>query len=724
MADNSIEIQSIESLPDYGADSSEIKLTAAQEKELGYNCKARLDELKSAREQSKWETEKARDFDAYHLVPPQRKLPYAGYPNLACPLARIGADTFHANVMFTFGGQEGVFKVLPDFLSKSHMDVAARTADYMTYVLNYEAGLYDALDKADMDAEKYGVGYIKATYVKKSAWETRVVTTEETVPNVDEITGEVTPKVKKTKKKERVKKTLFDGVRFVRIAPESIFADHIFETVTDAVDNDYLFEVQTYSYRRIEELSKGDEPLFKPSRIKDLKDSLRSHVAKQFEQAKRAFDGYDIDKHVELMPIEVAEAHFRYDVNGDGLSEKVAVAFETSTGALMRATYADCRIEKLCPRPVDGRWEGESIRRATQPLLTEWEAIHNARVAKGQWANLPIGFYRAGGSFNPQAQTLMPGKLYPIQGNDMPTFPQMPNVDLSYFQEEQLIMDYFDRVLALGDVIQGVNGKDTTATETIHSQQRAGIRLSNPMNRIGLALNRLIQHAWDLNKQCAPELKEFKIVGMGDGIPVFSKVTSADYEATVSFKLNMATLYDVQMLRDTAMLNYNAFIQNPMIMNNPGVFYQFTQEAMQAVGLKLNIPKPEQAKAKSPWAEHDLIREGTDLDPTLGEDTDEHLKAHEAFMRSEEFQSWPTDAQHRLITHYDKTKIQQQTLQAANLNQSGVFEGMPGGMQPGAPGMTANRNPTQAFNTLRVNESPKSKQSNIKNGMSGQQNGY
>jgi hypothetical protein len=723
MADNRIDLHSIESLPEYFSDSSEIKLSSDQEKELGEKCKARLDELKSDRREANYEQEKQRDFDSYHLIPPTRRLPYVGYPNLACPLSRIGVDTFHANVMFTFAGQTGIFRVLPDFLSKSHMDVAERTAQYMTYVLNYEAGMYDALDKADMDAEKYDKGFIKAIYVKKEAWESRTVTTEEIVPQVDELTGEVGRKTVKKKKKERFKKTIFDGVKFVRIHPESIFASPFVETVEDAVDQDYLFEVSNYNFRRIEELSKGDEPFFKPSRIKDLKDSVRSNVVAEFERAKQDFDGYDIERKISLMPIELAEAHFRYDVNDDGLSEKVAIVFETATGKVLRATYAECRIVKLCPRPIDGRWDGESIRRATQPLLTEWEAIHNARVAKGQWANMPFGFYKAGGRFNPQAMTIMPGKMYPVEG-EMPSFPQMPQVDLSYFQEEKLIMDYFDRVLALGDVIQGVSGKETTATETIHSQQRAGIRLSNPINRLANALQKLLQHAWELNKQCAPETKEFKIVGMGDGVPVFSKISSGDYEANVSFKMSMATMYDVQMLRDTALLNYNTFIQNPLVMQDPAALYNLSCETMNAVGLKLKLIKPEQAKVKSPFVELDLIREGEDVEPTIGEDPDEHLKAYTAFMKSDEFESWPTDAKMRLMVLYDKTQMLKQTLAATNLNQAGQFPGMPGGIQGGAPGMTANRNPTQSFNTMRVNESAKSQRTNVENGMTGGQNGY
>lgn len=724
--DQSIEVTSVESLPEYFSESSMLKLSDDKLKEVGEKCRERLQQLKDLRTQSKYDYERQLDFNSYHLVPPARQLPYAGYPNLACPLPRIGVDTFHSNVMFTFAGQEGTFKVLPDFLSKSHMDVAARTAEYMTYCINYESGLWDALDKADMDAEKYDNGFLKAVYVTEEAWETINVTEEKIVPEVDELTGEVKRKTVKTTKKERVKKTLFDGAKSKRLSPDMVFASPFYETIEDAVKQDYVFEVQTYNVRVLNELSiekdKSRPAFFKKSQVEKLKDMKRSAIVSRLEQNKKAYDGYQVERELELTPIELAEAHFMYDVNGDGLSEKVAVVLETQTGVVLRATYGKCRIRKITPRPVDGRWSGESIRKATAPLIVEWEAIHNQRVAKGQWENLPFFFYKAGGRFNPQVVTLMPGRGYPVDDPSSVNFPQTPSVGISYFQEEKLIMDYFDRVLALGDVIQGIQGQgDASATNTIHSQQRAGIRLSTPMNRIARAVEQHIEDLWELNRECAPKSKEYRVVGMGD-VPVWSKIGGSDYAAQVSFKIHMATMYDVQMLRDTALLNYRTFMGNPLFMQDPAAFYHLTTQTMQAVGLKVPLVKPEQAKAKSPFLEHDMIREGQDLEPTLGEDTDEHMKAHLSFMQSDDFENWPEDRRQSLMVHYDKTQIQKQTLAAANLNQAGVFPGMPGGMMASAPAMTATRNPSQTMNNMRVGETGKSMMKQPMNGMMGANN--
>jgi hypothetical protein len=721
MDKNAIEIQSIESLPEYRSDAAAIEsLGEARLKDIGEKCRLRLEQLKLDRQQSNWEEDKKKDFESYHLTPPRKQLPYAGYPNLACPFGRIGTDVFHANVMFTFCGNGGRFTVLPEFLSKSHMDVAERAAKYLTYVLNYESDFYDALDKADTDANKYKVGYLEPVYVKEEVWETRFVTREEAVPEIDEMTGEVTKKMVKRRKKERVKKTIFDGVKIRRIPPECIYASPFIETVRDAVKMDYLFKVSPQYFRNIEEMSKGEHPFYKPSAVKKLKDVKSGEIRTQFENAKQAFDGVDVYRKLDLTPIELAEAHFHEDINGDGLAEKVTVVFETLTGIVLRVSFSECRIVKLCPRPVDGRWDGESVRQAIQSLIMEWEAIHNQRVAKGQWSTLPFMLYKAGGRFNPQTITLMPGKGYPVDDPSSAVFPQMPGPGMEYFNEEKLLMDLIDRVLALGDAMQGVVGRgDSTATETIHAQQRAGIRLATPINRVANALNELVGHIWELNRQCAPEIKEFKVVGMGNGQPVFEKITSQDYDAMVSFKLNMATMYDVQMLRDSALLNYQTFMSNPLFMNNPAAFYQLTKETMRAVGLDVPLPKPEQANARSPFVEHDMIRAGKDLEPVLGEDTQEHLDAHEAFMRSEEYEAWPDEAKQRLILHRDKTMIQQQMLRAGNLNASGIFEGPNPMAGAGSPGLTATRNPSQTFNNMRSSETPKSQAQQPGNGMKG-----
>lgn len=728
MANDQVDIQSVKNLPEHAAEAEQIETISGDKlAKLGTDAKTRLDELKALRLSSRYDEERQKDFDSYHMIPPAKPLPYAGYPNMACPLPRIGADTFHANVLFTFGGQEGTFTVLPDFLSRSHMDVARRSAQYMTYVLNYEADLYTALDKADMDANKYENGFLKARYVIQEEWVNQTVTEESVVPEVNPTTGEIIRKTVKKSKKQRVKKTIFDGAKVERLSPQNIYASPFFESVQDAVNKDYLFEVEHYNTRFLEENTiapEGGKAFFNKAAVAKVKEARRNAVVSRLERTKQKYDGYQVDREVELTPVELAEAHFRTDIDGDGLAEKVALVFETETGIPLRISFAKCRIVKLTPRPVDGRWDGESIRKVGSTIVTEWEAIHNQRVAKGQWSNLPFFFYKSGGRFNPQMVTLMPGKGYPMESPGDVNFPQPPPPDPSYYNEEQLLLTYFDRVLALGDIIQGVQAKgEQSATNTIQSAQRAGIRLANPINRIGTALEELVGHIWDLNKLCAPLVKEFKVAGVGDGTPIFDRMSRSDYDTQVGFKLHMATMYDIQILKDSAMLNYRTFITNPLITSDPAAFYDLSKQTMEALGMKVKMQVPEQAKAKSVFEVIDLIEEGKHIDPSVGIDPDEHLTAIQAFITSEDFQQWTTEQAAALYLYYDKVQVLKQTLEAGNLNQAGIFKGqndMGGGEMPQTPPtMTANRNPTQHFNTMRVSNSPQSMRQNLTNGMGG-----
>lgn len=723
MATNEVEIGNVENLPERSAESLQAKISAERLKEMGTKAKARLDELKNTRLSSKYDDERQKDFDSYHMVPPNKPLPYNGYPNMACPLPRIGTDTFHANVLFTFGGQEGEFKVLPDFLSRSHMDVAKRAADYMTYVLNYESGLYTALDKADMDANKYENGFLKARYVIQEERVTREVTSDVVVPKTDPVTGQVTRTTKRVTKTEKVKQVVFDGVKVERLNPSSVFASPFMESVDDAVNKDYLFEVGHYNMRYLEENTvapEGHDAFFNKAAVASIRESRRTKVVTRLEREKQTYDGYQVDAEVDLQPIELAEAHFRTDVDGDGLAEKVALVFDTDSGTPLRVSFAKCRIVKITPRPVDGRWDGESIRKVSSTIVTEWEAIHNQRVAKGQWENLPFFFYKSGGRFNPQTLTLMPGRGYPLDSPSEVNFPAPPAPSPSYFNEEHMLLDYFDRILALGDVIQGLQGKgDASATNTIQSSQRAGIRLSNPINRIGIALEELVGHIWDLNKLCAPLVKEYKVSGVGNGTPIFNKMSRSDYNTQVGFKLNMATMYDVQALQSAAMLNYRTAITNPLIMNDPAAMYDLTHQTFEALGLKLKLQIPDQAKVKSPFEVIDLIEQGKTYDPMPGIDPEEHLTALQAFAESEDFENWNTEQRAALYLYYDKVQVLKHTLQSANLNNAGIFEGMNGPQGGIPPTVTANRNPTQRFNTTRVSNSPQSMRQNAQQGGQG-----
>jgi hypothetical protein len=202
-------------------------------------------------------------------------------------------------------------------------------------------------------------------------------------------------------------------------------------------------------------------------------------------------------------------------------------------------------------------------------------------------------------------------------------------------------------------------------------------------------------------------------------VPLFYKMTRSDFSVQLKFKFNIATIHDQQLLRDTWLMAFKMFREDPLIMSHPAATYELFKNTLRGMGITLDIPKPPQADAVSPSEEHEMIERGLQVEPIPGEDYDYHLKQHKAWTETDKFKDWPVEKQMELMAHIDMTKILKQTLEAANLNKSGVFEGMPTGegMQPQMPGMTATKNPSQMFNTMRAGETGKSMTQNTRNGM-------
>ncbi len=651
------------------------------------------------------------------MVPRSRDLPFVGAANLPCPLARIGVDSFHANVMSSLFANGTEMQVKPLIIQKEYSRKAEKAAQYMNYVMNFEANTYETLDDADKKAEMFGIGYMEPRYVKEEKWETDLVTEVKTVPVVDQM-GNVTIQEKKSKKRVKKKVTTFDGILIDSIPVESMYFSPFFRTLEDAYKSDVVFKLCSLPYRVLKERSKSSgesEAIYKRSQVDKIAAYQFTKNRKddsQLTQARQEYDGFYYD----LVPLEamvdLAEASLWYDVDGDEIKESVKVTFDTETGTVVRVILTPFRIVELVPRPIDERAIGEGIPKICVPLADEWENFHNTRSNAGQWEHSFFGFYRAGGRFNPQTITIRPNHFYPVDDPREISFPQTQRVSSSYFQEEQMILNYFERIFALSENIQGVaSRRSTTATENMNLNQRSSIRFMNPFNRIVTQVNKLLNHIWDLSRECAPEEKEFYVVGV-DGNPIFDKMTKDDYSARFQFEIKVQSVFDAQQIRDTWLLAYRLFLVNPYFQQHPELLWDLTQKTADQLNLDIDIPKPDQAKVHSAFEALDMIRNGEMIEPEVGIDYDHHLKVFMNMFGSPEIKEWDDPAIKNLILYIDKLKILKSTLEAANLNKSGVF---PPGMGE-QPGLTVSRNPGQRMNTTRVGESGKSMMQNNRNG--------
>lgn len=718
------EIVKEEQLPEEDVGSrNEINPSQETLDNLGSFLLNRFQKLKGLTERSQWENDKAAAFNAYHMVPRPRSLPFEGAANLPCPLPRIGVDSFHANVMSSLFANGTGMRVKPLIIQREFSRKAEKASLYMNYVMNFEANTYEVTDDADRKSQMFGIGYIEPMYVKEERWETSDIIEKTQEPVVDEL-GNVTIKEKSSKKRVKKKRIVFDGVKFESIPVESIYFSPFYRTLEEAHKSDVVFKRCDKPFKTLKDRStksKEAPAIYKRSQVEKIAVSLFNQMKKEYtalSQARADYDGFYFD----LVPVEemvaLAEAYLWFDVDGDEIKESVKVTFDTKTGTVIRTVLSPMRIVEFVPRPIDERLIGEGIPKICVPLSDEWENFHNTRSNAGQWEHGFFGFYRAGGRFNPQQYTIKPNHFYPVDDPREVSFPQTQRVSSSYFQEEQMILNYFERIFALSENIQGVASKGgTTATENMNLNQRSSIRFMNPFNRIVTQMNKLINHAWDLSCECAPGEKEFYVVGT-DGVPIFDKMTRDDYSSRFQFEIVVSNVFDAQQTRDTALLAYRLFLVNPFVQQHPELMWEISQKTLDALDLDIDIPKPDQAKVHSAYEALDLIKNGEMLEPEVGIDYDHHMKVFMNEFESEEVRDLDGEVLKNLILYVDKLKILKATLEAANLNRSGMF---PQG-QMGQPGLTVSRNPGQRMNTTRVSESGKSMNQNLKNGQQGMGN--
>lgn len=690
---------------------------------LGEYLQDRFNSIKGDRERSMWEKEKADAFDAYHMAEHENKpLPYAGAANMTCILPRIGVDTYHANVMQSLFGKDNRLKVRTKWTPPGFQITGQKAANLLTFVLEHEVRLYEVFDDADLKAQVYGIGYLEPSYVRKKSHDTVLETHEETVPQINQQTGQVEFKTKRRQEVKKKERTVFDGVKVESLPVESIYVSPFVRDIDQAVEKDVLFKVFNLTVQQLDQRTRGDDPVY----MKEEVESLKGYVTKNrlerltdLEMAKARNDGFYMDRLIANENIDLAEAHLWYDIDGDDIPEKIMATFHPDTGSVVRVVMVPCRIVDLRPRPVDERFYGFGIPRIGKWIALEWEVTHNARMNAGQWENCPFGFYRAGGRLNMSEITVTPGHFYPVDDPREVQFAQTPSVRPSYFQEEQLLVNYFELLFGIPSLRPAQSRRSGSATRDIQDSQRAQIQFSNPLNREVLALTKLIGHVWDLCKEHSPKEKEYQIVGAG-GVPIFDKFYKADYSVQMDFKVDVQTVFDQQQARDTALLVYRLLLGNPLTMQHPAVLYDLTKRTLDNLDFDISIPKPKEARTLSPYEEHEMFRNGELPNPQVGEDYEDHLKQHAVFLKSDEIREWPQEAVTALLVHISKTQIMKGFLETANLNQSGKFEGMPELPETGdVPGVTASRNPSQHFNTMRVGENTASSLANIRNNANG-----
>lgn len=688
----------------------EVRLSAAQEDELSGYIRAAYGEFKADR--AALEAEWADNQNRYEATFAKASGPWPGSSDIRPPLSRVVVDTLQAIYMNSLFGNRSKVRAYP--LGADDAPKAAKNEKYMKYVLDQEVGMYDLADKFTSDfLGPTGNAFLEPRYVvEQEDREERI--TEEIQTNPDD---PMSPK-QKVERMDTYTETVFDGNKVDIIPSEHIYAGASWENALEAAERDILIKVMPQSLEEIRRKAKGVNPKYHNV---ELLESLPSYQTPSLlTLAKQHTDNITREYLTGRKVIRNSEVYLWWKIKGDK-EERIIVTMDIESGVIFRVIKARCRIVHLKAYPVRGRFWGRSPLSIVKPLQKHLDAIVNQRVDAGTIANLPVMFYRAGGTFNPNMFSYMPAHAYPVDNPGDVAWAPTPKVDGSFWNEEAKVWEYIERLFGLNENQQGVANKSaTTATEAIEISRRASVKFGSPFQRIVHQLNALPNHLHDLNYEFAPAEKTFRILGR-DGVPVFAKYTRSDSKARLNYAFEIETIFDEQLARDTMLLAYRMWSVKPQIMLNPAYDYRLTRDSMEAVigDSTAYLPVPEEAKLPSAEEAIQLILAGDRLEPKPGIDTENYLRVFAVFIDSDEFRTFRNDQQHQILGFFSKVKFMQEVFNKFNLNQSGKFEGAMDQMMGGLPPVTATKNPAQTMNQTKVGETGNSMMRQPGNAMKG-----
>jgi hypothetical protein len=534
--------------------------------------------------------------------------PFEGSSSLHLPMPLIVARALHARFLQAILGVEPYFNLKAR--TEGYMDRAALVTDVMSYALktwcNYGTGVDPAIDTWLWNWVTTGTGILKLR------WDCRY----ETFLDVQEVDEPAMPKAvpdekgnprlvyqKKTTEKEvEVTRKWFEGPVFEVVDAEDVLI------VGGGGDPQLADSVHHTQFLTADELwTLADRGVFDEEAVRDVIDGGGDHRAgttgsdtKQ-DRAANAGQG-SLDTDADLDRYEIVESYVNYSVDGSGRTSKVVTWMHVRSRQLLRATYLR-RINRAGEVPffkIDfhrrpGQTYGVGIIEMLKPISTELDAMHNIRIDSGLIANMPMFFYRASSSVNPEVIPFEPGAGIPLDNPQQDVhIPQWGNKTAFFNQEEQNLQTLVERLTGINDMSLGVMSGSQGATRTA-SGVRALLGESNSnldvfLRRLNRGWTQALRGLLHMLQQRIPAGLSFRVTGES-GDDYWRQIRSAedlqgDYDIEVS--ANTANS-NKQIQLDTAQQVYQ-MTSNPLDYQigvfTPGQRYEAIKNLLKQMGVK------------------------------------------------------------------------------------------------------------------------------------------
>lgn len=180
---------------------------------------------------------------------------------------------------------------------------------------------------------------------------------------------------------------------------------------------------------------------------------------------------------------ELWEVYFRYDADGDGISERYVSTVHKATGKILRTVpfpydHGEWPFTRFSYEMTEDRWySARGVPELVYDLQTEINAQHNAKLDNMAIQNSKTFIFRQGSIRNPSNWVWRPGAFFPVKRMDdiQPITHQV--MDFSFNAEEENLRAWAEEYVGTPDFgISNINQRveRRTATEIEQIQQSTG----------------------------------------------------------------------------------------------------------------------------------------------------------------------------------------------------------------------------------------------------------
>lgn len=574
-----------------------------------------------------WLEKRARWYQLWLVQPdPNRRPPWPDGANVALPLMASACNQFQARSYQSIFQAPGLVKVLP--MEANDHGRAGRVEAFLNWQLSQEMTEYEG--EMDKLLQKLPIDGVAFTKLHWSTTKQRPVC--EFVSAQDLL---VPYRTRTLESARRITHRLYLHLDELKLRAQQGFYENV-----------DLLEVAQYqdtdAIQEVEDRAQGEDGVAPPSEVPHL----------------------------------ILECHMLYQLNGDSTPRPYTFWVDEKTGTLLRATRREYRGQEVTyftdyhfiPNPEGFYSYGYG--HFLETINGVANTVFNQIIDSGRLTNQPFGFYGRRAGFRSRNLQLRPGAMFEVEDANQVTFPTLQRLDQSLPQILSMLDRYTELFTSNSEPMSGRQQKgvrEPTARGTLALIDQGMVSFGVLTKRVYRSMRSEFTKLVALNSIFQSAGKQYRVLGETDHEP-FGEVYNEDFRATFDLAVVADPTYASRGARkEEAGQIMQVALQHPLIgmpnqqtgeLANPAALLAFTRnylETFERVDLLQYFPEPP-SPPMSPEKENALFLQGDTRDPVSGENHEEHIAMHVAFLQSSFGASMTAERVQAMITHVEATQ--------------------------------------------------------------------